>query len=96
MSKKGPLELAREALEEIWQDAELRGRAWGRKKKDGGHNPFYGSHILVARGDELVILSSKDGKRYGEVVIHQFKKVPATFLWQEIKNTLLKKNIPLA
>lgn len=77
------------ALRHIWNDsADLIGRTWGRKK-DGRVNPFFGTNITLAIGDELVSVCEKDGK----LIIHEFKKSASTKLGEEIKKVLAEAGL---
>ncbi|HRZ95463.1 MAG TPA: hypothetical protein P5262_02760 [Candidatus Moranbacteria bacterium] len=77
------------ALRHIWDgNADLIGRTWGRKK-NGRVNPFFGTNITLAKGDEMVSVC----ERNGELVIHQFKRTDSTELGEEIKKALIKSGL---
>lgn len=79
---------ARKAVEKIWAKSHLKGRCWGK----GDGNPFKGTNITIANGDEMVSISEKDGS----LVIHEFVRVKKTLLGVEVANALLEKGLPLS
>jgi hypothetical protein len=80
---------AREVLSPLWdfKKAWLRGRLWGRGKKD---NPYRASNITIAIGKELVSISQgPDGK----LRIHEFSKTENTSLGKDIRKILEKAGL---
>ncbi|GEM_PF-3432290 len=84
--------LARKCLQKIWETAGLRGRCWGLKSKNHRRNPYVGTNITMARGDEMVTVSCSDDK----LVLHQFKKAEITALGTEVRERLLAEGLPVA
>jgi hypothetical protein len=75
---------ASSALRHIWDGkADLVGRTWGRKK-NGKTNPFFGTNVTLAIGDELVSVCERNGK----LIIHQFKRSDSTELGKEVIEAL--------
>jgi len=78
--KDDPVVLARAALEDMWERVvQLKGRCWGPSKED---NPYKGSNITMAIGDELVSVCQGDD---GRIRIHQFSKTDTTSLGAQVK-----------
>ena len=82
MAKKNqaqdPTVLARKVLDELWREADLRGRCWGLRKFA---NYFAGTNITIAVGSELVSVSRKGD----ELVIHEFVRSPDTALGRKVR-----------
>lgn len=78
---------ARKSIDELWKNADLRGRCWGVKKKDG--NCFRGTNITIGYGDEIVSVSERDGK----LVVHEFVRARSTTLGQKVKKLLKEKSL---
>lgn len=72
---------ARKVLNSLWEDADLRGRCWGIKKES---NPFVGSNITIAYGDELVSVC-QDGSK---IIIHEFIRTSGTELGEVVGRLL--------
>lgn len=62
---------ARRALHALWKKADLRGRCWGLRKD--GKNPFAGSNVTLAKGDEMI--SVCQDSESGEHIVHEFRRV---------------------
>jgi hypothetical protein len=90
MGKKDDITvMASAALRHIWDNnADLVGRTWGRKKKEK-INPFFGTNITLAIGDELVSVCEKDGK----LIVHQFKRTDATELGKKVIESLVNADL---
>lgn len=88
MAKKNPEQdptvQARKVLDELWSEADLRGRCWGLRKGIKSDNPFAGTNITIAVGGELVSVSRKGD----ELVIHEFVKSPDTALGRKVRAIL--------
>lgn len=79
---------ARKALEQLWQEAMLKGRCWGPKKEC---NSYKGSNITLAIGNELITISQlPDGK----LAIHEFVEGNDTLLGKRVKEIFDKEGIP--
>jgi len=77
---------AREALGGHWKDCfdnGFRGRTWGSRKNK--ENPYYGSHVILGRGDEIVIVNLNSEE---ELQIHGFTKKDDTPLAVEVHELL--------
>ena len=95
MGKKSidPTVKARKALNILFEKrAWLKGRCWGPKRKT---NPFSGTNITIAIGDELVSISQGMDRR---LRIHEFvrrdrTKQPVFMLGDLIRKELEKVNL---
>lgn len=79
---------ARKALNPLWKIAQLKGRCWGPKLKND--NPFFGSNITLAAGDNLVSVSQDPD---GNLRIHQFIRTKTTMLGNAVKEIFKKENL---
>ena len=79
---------ARKILDKIWLQAQLRGRCWGKGKV----NPYKGTNITIASGNELVTISMNGEK---ELVLHQFKLAQKTKLGDEVLEILRKAGLKI-
>ena len=93
MAKKKPANdptvPARKALEELWREADLKGRCWGPRKPE---NPFAGTNITIAIGGELVSVSQREGA----LVIHEFARSPDTALGRKVRAILRASGLQVA
>ena len=87
---------ARELISEIYRpekdktsedEAWLRGRTWGMAKFNDGNNPYKGTNITIAIGDELISICQPRKK----LVVHQFKRVRSTALGRRVRKLLAQK-----
>lgn len=76
--------LARKVLDVLWKSADLQGRPYGLRRNNPG-NPFAGTNILIAIGDELVSVSCPNGD---ELIANEFVRTKNTKLGRRIKRKL--------
>ena len=102
--KKGGIEdftpEVRELLKGLWKlkrkdpgedEAWLRGRIWGMEKFNNYNNPYKGTNITIAIGDELISICQPNEK----LVIHEFKLTSNTKLGRRVRK-MLKGSFPIA
>jgi len=82
---------ARKILDNLWEKTDLRGRCWGIVKKEG--NPFKGTNIVLAVGDELVLVSQDND----HLKIHEFVLVDnnSTSLGKQVHALIEEAMLPL-
>jgi len=78
--------VARKVLDGFWQEAQLKGRCWGRKKPG---NIYAGTNITIAIGDEFITISYNK-----ELVIHEFIRAKSTKLGNRIRKALRRQKLP--
>lgn len=74
MPKKGPLEKAREALIDIWNECFSRGcvgRCWGQRGEES-LSELPGSNIILSDGIVIIFIFQEKGHRYGKLQIKEF------------------------
>ena len=79
------IEEIRQALDRLWKEGYIRGRCWGPKDED---NPFSGNNIVIATGNELVLVSET-----GEV--REFFSIKGTSLGRKVRKLLKEKGLIL-
>lgn len=69
-----------ECLADLYDRMPGHGRTWG--KKNGGNNPYFGTHVTFIDKDTIVILVQERGKK--DIQVFQFAKKVKTELGDEI------------
>jgi hypothetical protein len=79
---------ARKALDSLWEETDLRGRCWGRKKETS-QNPFSGTNITIAEDNEAVTINALPDLNGNPVlVIHEFRRARGTALGRKVRKIL--------
>lgn len=83
----------KELWKEVFENGGLRGRTWGRKRKED-NSPLRGSHatlgqvvVVTVEGktkEEVVIINIRDGK----LLFHEFTSTKGTDLGNKIRSKL--------
>lgn len=73
-----------ECLADLYDKMLGHGRTWGRK--NGGDNPYFGTHVTFIGEDSIVILVQERGEK--DIQIFQFKRTDKTELGNEILGRL--------
>lgn len=80
---------ARKVLDFLWKKSQLKGRCWG---PTDSKNPFSGSNITIAVGDELVsIIQNPDDS----LKIHEFRRSDNTELGNIVEKNLKEAGLKI-